>query len=334
MKRYAMIVAVLLLGAAWVPSPPAHATNPGRNGRIAFSMDTGSGIQIHTIEPNGQGLTQLTSVTGIATRADWSPDGQKIVFGVGSSADEPQCHVEMMNADGSGLVDLTPKSWLARGGCAYDPSFFPHGRRIVFVGTRCHNEIKCPRTMRSMNLQGEDRRRILRIWNIGDFDLHTPRVSPDGRTIVFTVVDETVVVNGEPGNRKALYTVRKNGTHKHQVTPYRLDVCICGGDWAPDGRRIVSSSQAGPTPVPGEPTNMFTIHPDGTHLRWLTHSHRTSVIIGVGSYSPNGRWILYKRITAAGNVRMMKKHPSGRGATLIARLPSDVLGRDWGPRPA
>jgi Tol biopolymer transport system component len=143
------------------------------------------------------------------------------------------------------------------------------------------------------------------------------------------------VVDGVHGNRKALYTVRMNGSHLTQVTPYRLDVCICSGDWAPSGERIVSSSQAGPTPVPGRASNLFTVRPDGTGLRFLTQSSDTEIGIGVGSYSPNGRWILFKRIREdKGTYRLMKIHPSGEDATLIATLPSNPTGRDWGPRPS
>lgn len=319
-----------------VMAGPAGATFPGRNGRIAFSLDTEGVSQINTIRPNGQDLEQITSSTKNSLGSDWSPDGTKIVFEFdGSGGDFGYgCRIEMMNPDGSDIVDLTPKPWIANDGCAYNPSFTPDGKRIVFVATRCRDEVDCPRTLRSMNLHGRNRRRIIRIWNIGEFDMHSPKVSPDGRWILFTVVDETVVVDGVHGNRKALYMVRMNGTHLTQVVPYRFDVCVCTGDWAPNGQRIVSSSQAGPTPVPGRASNLFTVRPDGTGVHFLTHSRDTDVSTGVGSYSPNGRWIMYKRVTADGQYRLMKIHPSGLAKSLIAKLPANFLSRDWGPRPS
>jgi Tol biopolymer transport system component len=334
--RVATIPTALCMLLLVVIAGPAGATFPGKNARIAFSLDTDSGIQINTIRPNGQDLQQITSLTENALGSDWSPDGTKIVFEFDASGDDfgYGCRIEMMNADGSDIVDLTPKSWVAKDGCAYNPSFTPDGKRIVFVATRCRDEIACPRTLWSMNLQGRNRRRIIHIWNIGSFDMHSPRVSPDGRWILFTVVDETVVVNGVHGNRKALYMVRPNGTHLTQVVPYRLDVCVCGGDWAPNQHKIVSSSQAGPTPVPGNASNLFTVRPDGTHLHYLTHSRNTDVSTGVGSYSPNGRWITYKRATASGQYRLMRIHPSGRGRSLIARLHANFYSRDWGSRPS
>jgi Tol biopolymer transport system component len=336
MRRFAGAVATIAATCVVLfAAHPALATYPGKNGRISFSLDTGSGLQINTIRPNGRGLQQVTSVTGSALDSDWSPDGTKIVFDTDPSGETFPCRLGIMNADGSDLVDLTPKRVVANGGCAYNPSFTPNGKRVVFVQQRCHNEIKCPRTIKSMDLQGRDRRRILRHWTLfapGDYDLHGLRVSPDGRTVLFVVVNESgIIVNGVHGNRKALYSVRMNGTHLRQVVPFRFDVCSCPADWAPNGKRIVSSSQAGPTPVPGVPSNLFTVRPDGTGLLYLTHSHDAGVYISVGSYSPNGRWIMFKRVTAKGAYRLMKIHPSGKGAAIITTLMANFLGRDWGP---
>jgi hypothetical protein len=47
----------LLLGTA----SPAYATFPGRNGLIAFQVQTDAGLQIFTVRPNGQDLHQITN---------------------------------------------------------------------------------------------------------------------------------------------------------------------------------------------------------------------------------------------------------------------------------
>jgi Tol biopolymer transport system component len=144
-------------------------------------------------------------------------------------------------------------------------------------------------------------------------------------------------VNGVEGNRKALYSVRMNGTHLRQVVPFRFDVCACGGDWAPTGRRIVSSDQVGPTPVPGKPSNMFSVRPDGTGLRWLTH-YRTSLpdaSVGAGSYSPDGRWITFKYSNFTQEKYVFWKiHPDGTGKRRIRTFKVAFTGRDWGPQPS
>jgi Tol biopolymer transport system component len=313
-----------LLRRRHLDTPSALSTFHGRNGRIAVALDTGSGVQVSSIRPGGQGLTQLTSVQGSAFGPDWSPDGTRIVYEVDPTGGTEGCAISLMRADGTEIRDvLTPNK-----GCAWDPSFTPSGHRIVFVAQRCE---RCGIAIRSMNRHGRDRRTIL---PRAPFDqVHAPRVSPGGHRVVF-LAEKAITVDGVEGNRKALYMVRTNGTHLRQVVPYRLDVCACGADWAPNGNGIVSSSQAGPTPVPGKPSNLFTVRPDGTHLRYLTHSHDPAVLIYVGSYSPNGRWIAYKRVTAGEKYRLMKIHPSGRDPTLIATLEANFTGRDWGARPA
>jgi hypothetical protein len=135
-----------------------------------------------------------------------------------------------------------------------------------------------------------------------------------------------------------LYTVRMNGTHMRKIVPFRSDVCSCGGDWAPNGRRIVSSDQVGPTPLPGAPSNLFTVRPDGTGLRYLTHyrrpSHEGDVLVAAGTYSPDRRWIVLKHANVPeGRYLMWKVHPNGTHLTRIRRLKFDFGTRDWGPQP-
>jgi hypothetical protein len=60
------IVAVVVAATFAQVAPPialertALATMRGENGRIAFSLDKGSGGEIYTIEPDGTDLTRLT----------------------------------------------------------------------------------------------------------------------------------------------------------------------------------------------------------------------------------------------------------------------------------
>ena len=83
MQRVILLLAAILgVGTVFLTVVPAHATFHGTNGRIAYSLDTGSGAQIYTIKPDGTGRRQLTRVDGDAISPDWSPNGRKIVFEV------------------------------------------------------------------------------------------------------------------------------------------------------------------------------------------------------------------------------------------------------------
>jgi len=103
----------------------AFATFPGRNGLIAFQVQTAAGIQIYTVRPNGKDLRQITFLSGDALSASWSPDGHRIVF----EHDAPgECaNVAIMNSDGTDIVEFP-----APNVCELDPTFTPDGKRIIF----------------------------------------------------------------------------------------------------------------------------------------------------------------------------------------------------------
>ena len=67
---------------------------------------------------------------------------------------EPLCSVMLMNADGSGLTDLTPGN---QNGCDATPSFTPGGTRIFFEH---FDDITGMDAIWSMNLSGADRHLI------------------------------------------------------------------------------------------------------------------------------------------------------------------------------
>jgi Tol biopolymer transport system component len=108
MRRLIVLVtvaAVSLLGLVTLGGAAANATTPGKNGLIVFSADAGAGFQLYTIKPNGSGLGQLTNLDNNPLAADWSPDGRRIALGIGTEGHDG---IAIMNADGSGLRDLTP----------------------------------------------------------------------------------------------------------------------------------------------------------------------------------------------------------------------------------
>lgn len=284
----------------------AHATFPGKNGLIAFQAQTGAGIQIFTVRANGLGLQQITNVSGDAVTPDWSPDGRQIVF----EHDAPGAcaNVAIMNANGSGLVEFPDPNL-----CQGDPSFTPDGSRIVFdrFDPATNDE-----AFWSMDRDGDDLKRIGPCCA-------DPNVSPDGKKLSF------LGFNGQPGG-SALFTSSIDGSNVFQLTPFSFDVAV-KQDWSPDGRHLVFSV-FGDTAIPGVSTNIATIHPDGTQLRLVTHYEGGDVNAFVGSYSPNGRWIVF-RLEDHGLFGLFKIRPDGTHLTAILPL-SSFKPRfiDWGAR--
>ena len=287
----------------------ANATYPGRNGLIAFQAQTDAGIQIFTVRSNGQGLQQITHVTGDAGDPDWSPDGRQIVF---DHAAPSECaNVAIMNADGTGLVEFPDDPTV----CEDDPSFTPDGSRIVFhrVDTTTGDE-----AIWSMDRNGNDRQRI-------GVCCADPNVSPDGEKLSF------LGSNGNPDG-SALFTSNTDGSNVFQVTPYSFNVAA-KQDWAPDGQHLTFTKDGGLL-KPGVSANIATIQPDGTHLRFLTHYEGGDVSAFVGSYSPDGKWIVL-RLNDHGLFGLFKMRPDGTHLTTIIPL-SSFRPRfiDWGARPS
>jgi Tol biopolymer transport system component len=316
----AACTAVLLMLA-----PAARATSPGENGRIGFyaNRDDHPATEIYAVRSAGTGVQKLTQLR-TASHEDWSPDGTKIVFELDDqSAYACGNAIWIMNSDGSDALSLTGRGR----GCEREPSFTPDGRRIVFSRQVCDHG--CQTALWSMNLQGENRHLIVRTPG---FDAIDPNVSPDGSKITFVVKPRRYrdLLGGE------LCVVNMNGSHLARIVPIRRDVGI-KHDWAPDGSRIVFTeyldyNQEGALSGPHTP-NVATVKPDGSDLVELTHRSGSNVEAIAGSYSPDGRWIVF-RFDNYDRFRLMKMRPDGTGKTLIVQQRLKQRGMDWGPRPA
>jgi Tol biopolymer transport system component len=334
LARTVVIVGVIVATCgAMLLMTPAQATFRGRNGRIAFALDRGSGAEIFTMKSDGSGRRQLTHQDRSGWFPFWSPDGTKIVFELDLPGED--CgSIELMNADGSGLVDLTSVAPRLNDACAQGPSFTPDGHRIVFdAGSNT-----LPEAIRSFNLKGKDVQRIIGVRRVARFAPHdrtlkSPRVSPDGRTLCFEVEHAL----GDT-NEKGLFAMKMNGKDLQQIVPFSYDVSIKGGEWSPGGNEIMFSSNAGYSgqTVFTEPQNIFTVRPDGTGVRQLTDYHRLppDLTTTAGSYSPDGRWIMFKH-ASAGRFTLLKMHADGSHLTRITRSKVAYTGATvWGPRPS
>jgi Tol biopolymer transport system component len=301
------LVTALVGCVVLVLASPAHATYPGNNGLIAFHSQTAEGTQIFTVRPNGRDLRQITRVDGDASTPDWSPDGRKIAFDI---ATDVSVQIAIMNADGSGIhtLPILPGNIVEA-----DASFTPDGRRILFNTSNGSVE-----GLWSMKLDGTDRRQI----KAGPSQ--DPNASPDGRRLAF------MAFNGEPGGQ-ALFTSGIAGNNPTRLTPFSFNV---GAklDWAPDGKQLAFIHNAD-FARPGESANIATIRPNGTGLRFVTRYRGANVNAFVGTYSPDGRWIVF-RLEDHGRFGLYKVRPDGTQLRPILGL-SDFAPRfiDWGARP-
>ena len=309
-----MFAMVLISSVTWMvasSATPAHATTPGKNGRIAFAMDKGSGAQIYSIKRDGTDLRKLTNVSADALTPDWSPNAHRILFADDVNAGTAS-NLAIMHSDGSHFRDLTNT------GYRESPDFIPGARHIVY-GCDCGKT----NGLFVSRVDATNSRRLTKspFLYTGDSG---PAVSPDGKTVSFVRVKKV-------GSLQALFAINLNGSHLRMIVPYTFEVAF-KHDWAPRGNHIVFTIY-GDSPG-SHNANVATIRPDGTHMRKLTHIKRAGVVASSGSYSPDGRWITFKIENAnTGTYKLMKMRPDGSDRTMIASLPASPRGIDWGQQP-
>lgn len=320
-SRVGAVLAAGVTAAALLAGPPAVAGGTShtghsqavRNGLIAFQAEVGGGVQIFTVRPDGTGLRQLTHVEGAeAETPDWSPDGRHIVFGI---ANESGGDLYVMNADGSNrrmLPGLRPP-----GGWAGQPSYSPDGREVFYqvwdgdwVGTF------------RARLSGGKPRQVT--YPPTGYHDAAQSVAPDGRTMSF------VRVRNDDDAQAALFTIDLRMSKEKQLTPFGFNVAV-KQSWSPDGRRIVFSRDYH-LPQPGISGNVTTIAPSGRHLRSVTTYAGGEVHAAAGTYSPDGRWIVFRE-QGPDRSRLMVVHPDGSGARSILEVPGLVPRFiDWGSK--
>jgi Tol biopolymer transport system component len=307
-RKFAVLAYLTLVLAT---AGPSYATFPGRNGLIAFQAQATADahIEIYTVRQNGHDLRQITHLDADAVTPDWSPDGRQIVFEI-DRPEAPFCSIALMNADGTNIVELTPNEIV----CESDPSFTPEGSRIVFDRFDGVDE-----AFWSRDLTGNDRQRI-------GGCCADPNVSPNGEKLSF------VAESGQPFEA-ALFTSNIDGSNLFQVAPFSFGVAV-KQDWAPDGQHLVFTKN-GISHPPGVSPNIALIRPDGTNLRLITHYEGGEVFATVGSYSPDGRWIVF-RLTDHGSTGLFKMHSDGSHVRQILPLSTSFTPRliDWGAKPS
>lgn len=304
MQRRSLLGLALALGLAalTVLSTTAQATTPGTNGLIAFTQyrlqNSPLWSSIFVAAPDGSGLVQVShSVRAVEDdQARWSPDGQLIVFD--RCASTGTCSLWLVRPDGTDQRRLTPACHSSRRNtvCADNsgPSFTPDGRHVVFThewGKVRHlwtgDQIQHS-AIATVDLSGRHLK-ILRQLAPYAGDLETPRISPNGKHLVFDLFNSA---RAKPAGADALFVVlaRRVGGTPRRITRWSLNAG--SPDWSPDSRTILFKRFL---PLSNElvsGTNLYTVAADGTALHQITSVGPTHYVLA-GAFSPDGHSIVY-----------------------------------------
>jgi Tol biopolymer transport system component len=311
--RTPITAAVALLVVGVLAAPSAEARNeprPGR-GRIAFGAETQNGSQIWTVWPNGTHLRHVTDVDGDASQPDWSPDGRLLTF----EWDTPDVgQVAVMNADGSGIRTL-PQS-----GCEFEgqPVFSADQQRIIYERYDCDVDD----SLFTQRVEGGDEQRLTEAYPDGQTD---PNVSPDGHHISYVRYDNGVEF------QQALTVADADGSNARDLLPPSADIGIKQA-WSPDNRHIVFTRDANPDPVTGILSANIGIASLDGDITMLTHFTGGTWSAFVGSYSPDGRWIVFRlqnNDTGESWLQVMRTDGS-HAHTIFHQDGVRARGSDWG----
>ena len=218
---------------AWSPDGTRIAYSRAEQAGLACK---GCAVHIYVMGANGSRPTRLAQHPhGIYDHSpDWSPDGARIAFARSSPTNSGQIFV--MNADGSGLVNLTP------GAQGTDPVWLPNGTQIAFVSSRGGGGIFV------MNADGSA------VTRLPALPRGVPAWSPDGRRIAFAGGDGLYVM--EADGRGAARILRRRG--------------VSGVSWSPDGSRIAFESPCLDCEASGRTADVYVVGADGSRPTRLT----------------------------------------------------------------
>jgi len=267
----------------------------GQRGWIAYQAGSSAELQaerIRIVRPDGTDDHELFGEIPYVKHLHpaWSPDGQRIAFGVEGGGPD---RIYVGNVDGSDVRILAECRDADCVGLGH-PVWSPDGTTIAarFDGG--------PMTDRGPTRLG------LALVDVasGDYEVITlqgteyqdiyPRWSPDGRQLVFW--REQVAPDGE---QVAVFVMGIDGSEARQLTPWELRAG--DPDWSPDGSWIVF----GTNPLRGHEagdwtSNLYLIRPDGTGMQQLTDFGEGDDRAVHPRSTPDGSAVLYARIGPTG----------------------------------
>ncbi len=245
---------------------PPPGTGEAGTATAADTLCTASpGGPLHRV--SSPALAALRDIAAVFPQ--WSPEGRRLLIRLAQSRGGTQLDdIGMVDADGSGFVNLTNHPQNANWGATWSPD----GTEIVFNS----GGGQPGQRLWLMNADGSDLRKITAIW--GEY----PEWSPDGRSIAF--MSNRCGCNGPTGAESDIYTIRRDGTELRRLTSWPGEEGV--GGWSSDSRWIAYSRN------PDQNPGIWIVSAQGGHSRQVLPRARGAQLRGTSEWAPNGSFLM------------------------------------------
>jgi len=320
-----LVLGLLLLVGVACSSPSASETPPSAPGAAStlpsaapavgdgqeWIVFQGAPPGLSLIQPDGPGNHVILGPPGEQVHPDWSPDGSQIAY---VQADETAAQILITDPQGTKPQPLLKDNPAKLSSLFWDnPAWSPDGSQIATVGYEGNPQAELPkRSVLAIVTVASGEIKVLGELESSAGLLHSfPRWSSAGDAFVISLDhfkgDEFV------GGRIAVIRRTAAGWSK----PKSITKLVGGprADWHPTEDLIVfCTNDVGSLEVTDEPSNLFTVRPDGTKLTQITHYGPGKERASQPTWTADGR-IIFDHITGAndelGTVAFIKSDGSG-----------------------